>query len=411
MKKRIVCILLLGTMLLLCTGCYTAPTPTENQTESTTEDLPVIPGEIATYKVPEENLRVASMYELVPAFSVDGFYLITGNTFKVYDVTTKSSYVPCYQTGCKHTDKSCPAYFGRIMCFAEYKGVYYATIEIHDGEAYELVCRDVSGGDLRTLQRWESQLPEKEISATLRYISHDAAYVAVVTTYYAQDRDTGILEAAEETTALWKIDLETGEAAVVLENPDYSTLYGIWDGCAVFSKLRVDADAPEFSEFAELQDVPMDAWSLYTDLYYHYTIVERDLETGQERMIAEDVRETGDPNRSWGQYVIYKRGNTLCVYDMVTKEEAAVYTHENLQNYWLMDGRAFALVRDGELCRVFATELSTGVTIEIDNHGEPAMCFSIVGESSTVFRGNYQGVDCNILKEDFYRGNYERTFN
>ncbi len=295
------------------------------------------------------------------------------------------------------------------MEFAEYKGKYYASTEQDNGAAYEFVCRDLSGGELQVLGRWESHLPEKEVRASLRVLSHGAAYIAVNKTHYVENRETGMLDAENEPTELWRFDLNTGTSSIIVENLRNTKLYGAWDNCIIFSRREIAAGAPDYLK-EYLPSLAEGEENRYNDLYANYSLIKLDFNTKTEQLIASGITETADPNISWGKYVIYQQDRTLFVYDIESGEVQEVFTHEKLRNYYIMDGRAVALVIDRDICRVFMTELATGDTLELDNKGEAYMLFSAVCESNTVFRGCYQGRDHDIRKEDFYSGNYEAYF-
>lgn len=78
---------------------------------------------------------------------------------EAYDPVTRTAYVPCYQSGCRHNDSTCSACFGNLSALAEYRDSLYALVQ-QDGEsAASLVSRPLSGGALRVLASWE---PENE---------------------------------------------------------------------------------------------------------------------------------------------------------------------------------------------------------------------------------------------------------
>ena len=156
----------MAVLLASFTGCYSAQkngpsAPASSQTVqsdsgSTTEKSV----EIRTYDIPEENVQAGTRY--VPSPTTGGFWMWTlfiQNYIQAYDPVTKSTYIPCYQTGCEHSDAFCSAYFGEISGLAEYRGNFYAMIYYNDDTASAFVTRPVSGGPLQILASWE---PENE---------------------------------------------------------------------------------------------------------------------------------------------------------------------------------------------------------------------------------------------------------
>ncbi len=406
MKRKTALAIIFGLSLGILSGCYEGSADLQDTTIDSRIEVLSDDGAIPLYDVPQENLQAKTMQTLAPAFFVDEFYIASGEVFRVYDMEAKTSYVPCYQTGCNHSDTSCPVNFGgTIMYFAEYKGKYYASTEHDAGAAYEFVCRDVSGGELQVLGRWESEMPEKAVQMFLKCISHDAAYLIVNTDYYRQNEETGVIEPQESAVEILRYDLTSGEISEVPQTVG-GRIYGIWEDRFVVAWGELKADAPSYEEYISNGGNGTDYY--YT--YYDYTIEEYDLVAGKSRIIAEKTTATADPKMSWGQFVIYRKGNTLYVYDMEAQETKEVYSNQNLINFFILDGRAFAIVMEGDLCRVFVTDIFTGQTLEVDNQENDIMVFSPHYESDTVFCGYYKNGEYYISKEDFYNGNYEACF-
>lgn len=61
------------------------------------------PVEIKTYPLPEENVQADRIY--APSPSTGGFWtfaVFNASSIQAYDPVTRTSYIPCYQAGCKH---------------------------------------------------------------------------------------------------------------------------------------------------------------------------------------------------------------------------------------------------------------------------------------------------------------------
>ena len=125
----------MAVLLASFTGCYSAQkngpsAPASSQTvQSDSGSATENSVEIRTYDIPEENVQAGTRY--VPSPTTGGFWMWTlfiQNYIQAYDPVTKSTYIPCYQTGCEHSDAFCSAYFGEISGLAEYRGNFYAMI-------------------------------------------------------------------------------------------------------------------------------------------------------------------------------------------------------------------------------------------------------------------------------------------
>ena len=107
--------LLLSGVLLL-TGCYAAPAAESVRQGSTPPESvqptqpPAAETAITTYPVPEENLLVS--INMADSPSTGGFWqwdMMLHPYIEAYDPVTRTAYVPCYQSGCRHNDSTCSA--------------------------------------------------------------------------------------------------------------------------------------------------------------------------------------------------------------------------------------------------------------------------------------------------------------
>ena len=179
MKRRFLAFLVCMAVLLASfTGCYSAQdgpsTLSSSQTmQSNSGSAAENSVEIRTYDIPEENVQAGTRY--VPSPTTGGFWtwtLFIQNYIQAYDPVTKSTYIPCYQTGCEHSDAFCSAYFGEISGLAEYRGNFYAMIYYNDDTASAFVTRPVSGGPLKVLASWEPENENEEWTFFWKGLSH-----------------------------------------------------------------------------------------------------------------------------------------------------------------------------------------------------------------------------------------------
>lgn len=230
--------LLLSGVLLL-TGCYAAPAAESVRQGSTPPESaqptqpPAAETAITTYPVPEENLLVS--INMADSPSTGGFWqwdMMLHPYIEAYDPVTRTAYVPCYQSGCRHNDSTCSACFGNLSALAEYRDSLYALV-LQDGEsAASLVSRPLSGGALRVLASWEPENEGEKYRCALRCISFGKAYLTVTRAAYLPE--DGQLTRDEQENRLVSVDLQTGEEATILEHAENYDLYGIWGDCAVF---------------------------------------------------------------------------------------------------------------------------------------------------------------------------------
>ena len=326
--------LLLSGVLLL-TGCYAAPAAESVRQGSTPPESaqptqpPAAETAITTYPVPEENLLVS--INMADSPSTGGFWqwdMMLHPYVEAYDPVTRTAYVPCYQSGCRHNDSTCSACFGNLSALAEYRDSLYALVQ-QDGEsAASLVSRPLSGGALRVLASWEPENEGEKYRCTLRCISFGKAYLTVTRAAYLPE--DGQLTRDEQENRLVSVDLQTGEEATILEHAENYDLYGVWGDCAVFQVQETAEGAPDFADWAAQQ--PEEAsWDEYERLYIRYRILSRDLRTGVETTIVDGSEPfvwSADPHRSWGKYAVYQVGRSVYVYDMETQETKKLLTHE-----------------------------------------------------------------------------------
>ena len=403
----------MAVLLASFTGCYSAQdgpsTLSSSQTmQSNSGSATENSVEIRTYDIPEENVQAGTRY--VPSPTTGGFWMWTlfiQNYIQAYDPVTKSTYIPCYQTGCEHSDAFCSAYFGEISGLAEYRGNFYAMIYYNDDTASAFVTRPVSGGPLQILASWEPENENEECRCGFYGLSFGKAYLTVSKETYAMK--DGQTESVKEEYSKCSLDLETGELVEYMADEDgyLPYMHGVWGDVAVFQDWY--ADRPDGTPVK--RDGSED---------YNFRLYSKNLRTGEEKTIV-DVTEnfvwTADPHVSWGQYTVYQVDRSVYVYDMETQTSKKLFTHEpgwDLYNYKIMDGHVIAICGTEDTCRAWAIDIMDGSVVELDTYGENVVAFSAHYECNGYFVGllhaSNNADQYYISKEDFYRSNYDAAF-
>ena len=415
MKRRFLAFLVCMAVLLASfTGCYSAQdgpsTLSSSQTmQSNSGSAAENSVEIRTYDIPEENVRANIIY--VPSPSTGGFWtcaVFNAKTIQAYDPATRTTYFPCYQAGCKHTDASCTANFGGVISgFAEYRGNFYAMIYYNDDTASAFVTRPVSGGPLQILASWEPENENEECRCGFYGLSFGKAYLTVSKETYAMK--DGQTESVKEEYSKCSLDLETGELVEYMADEDgyLPYMHGVWGDVAVFQDWY--ADRPDGTPVK--RDGTED---------YNFRLYSKNLRTGEEKTIV-DVTEnfvwTADPYVSWGQYTVYQVDRSIYVYDMERQTAKEVFTYDQdweQYNYSIMDGHVSAICGTEDTCRAWAIDIMDGSVVELDTYGENVVAFSAHYECNGYFVGllhaSNNADQYYISKEDFYRSNYDAAF-
>ena len=422
-SRRILSLLLAAAAAaVILSGCYAAPVSETTEQGGETSGAIVTDSEIpvTTYPVSEENIRVFG--NMAASASTGGFW--QWDTFfrpyiQAYDPVTRTTYVPCYQSGCRHNDPTCNACFGDLQSLVEYRGNYYALVYTDDETASALVTRPLSGGPLQTLASWEPENENEACRCVLRCVSFGKAYVISNRETYELTEGVQLTAVAQESS-LVSVDLQTGEISTILENCDNYDLYGVWEDIAVLRVLEMAEDAPEFEDWLAQQPEGT-AWDEYDRQFVRYRFLTRNLQTGEESVLvdtSENFVMTVDPHRSWGQYAVYQVDRSLYVYDLEEQAKRKLFTYERdwgFYNYQIMDGHVIAICGTEDTCRAWAVDIADGSVIALDTRGGNVVAFGANYECNGYFAGlkrNSSGdfEQCYISKEDFYRSNYDAAF-
>ena len=407
---------------VILSGCYAAPASENIGQGKESSGTPTTGSEIstATYPIPGENVRAFAY--MAASASTGGFW--QWDTFfrpyiQAYDPVTRTTYVPCYQSGCRHNDPTCNACFGDLQSLVEYRGNYYALVYTDDETASALVTRPLTGGPLQTLASWEPENENEACRCVLRCVSFGKAYVNVNRETYALTDGVQLTAVAQESS-LVSVDLQTGEVSTILENVNGYDLYDVWGDVAVFRVLEMAEDAPEFENWLAQQPEGTSP-DEYDRQFLGIRFLVRNLKTGEETVLvdaSENYVRTIDPHKSWGQYAVYRVDRSLYVYDLEKQTEIKLFTYEqdwDFYNYMILDGHVITICGTEDICRSWAIGIADGVVTELDTRGEDVVVFSADYECDGYFKGlltepSGNVEECYISKEDFYRSNYDGAF-
>ena len=420
-SRRMLSLLLAASAVIaILSGCYAAPVSETTEQGGETSGAIVTDSKIpvTTYPVPGENVRAFAY--MAASASTGGFW--QWDTFfrsyiQAYDPVTRTTYIPCYQSGCRHNDLTCNACFGDVESLVEYRENYYAVVYTDDETASALVTRPLSGGPLQTLASWEPENENEACRCALRCVSFGKAYVIANRETYALTEDGQLTTAAQESS-LVSVDLQTGEISTILENCDNYDLYGVWEDIAVLRVLEMAEDAPEFEDWLAQQPEGT-SWDEYDRQFVRYRFLTRNLQTGEESVLVDATENfvmTVDPHRSWGQYAVYQVDRSLYVYDLEKQAAKKLFTYEqnwDYYNYMILDGHVIAVCGTENSCRVRAINIADGTVTELTTLSGRGMAFSIEYECNGYFVGlmdSDEVAQYYISKEDFYRSNYDGAF-
>ena len=421
-RRMLSLLLAAAAVIAILSGCYAAPVSETTEQGGETSGAIVTDSKIpvTTYPVPEENIRTFG--NMAASASTGGFW--QWDTFfrpyiQAYDPVTRTTYVPCYQSGCRHNDPTCNACFGDLQSLVEYRGNYYALVYTDDETASALVTRPLSGGPLQILASWKPENEDEACRCVLRYVSFGKAYVTANRETYALTEDGQLTTAAQESS-LVSVDLQTGEVSTILENDDGYDLYGVWEDIAAFRMLEMAEDAPEFEDWLAQQPEGT-SWDEYDRQFLRFRFLIRNLKTGEETVLvdaSENFVRTVDPHRSWGQYAVYQVDRSLYVYDLEKQAAKKLFTYEqnwDFYNYMILDGHVIAVCGTGDVCRVWAISIEDGAVTEQDVLGRDRMVYTIEYECNKYFVGllidsSGNAEEYYISKKDYYRSNYDGAF-
>ena len=368
-------------VIFLC-ACGTS-TPSD---DTKTDPQQPTQGEVETFALPGENVStVSATTDRAPNHSGPGFYY-AGQAISYAASITDKPVVLCSQSGCTHSDTSCAAYVGDASQFAEYQGQWYAMVKDTDNE-YTLLNMDPTTRERRTLGHWK-ETGQGTTRAYLYLLSHGYAYVTICRETYDPQTFTCQQQQPDEKI---RIALATGDSQVL-------TVAGSITAASENHVFTVERT------YDENQHGPLPSYA---------TLREYNLTDGTYRVVsdtADGFQPTVDPNTTYGDLLIWQRGDTLLVTDVSTLEQREVCTMPNIVNYWVMDNRAFFITRDDEgICKVYHQLLTGGDPVQLYNEGQTdEMVYGIIEEGNDYFAGSYHEKSGHLCsKQDFYAERYD----
>ena len=338
-----------------------------------------------TFPLPGENVGTTSILSpRAPNHSGPGFYY-AGQAISYAASITDKPVVLCSQSGCTHSDTSCAAYVGDASQFAEYQGQWYAMVKDTDNE-YTLLNMDPTTRERRALGHWK-ETGQGTTRAYLYLLSHGYAYVTIRRETY----DPQTFTCQQQPDEKIRIALATGESQVL----------------AVAGSITAASENHVFTverTYDENQHGPIPSYAI---------LREYNLTDGTYRVVsdtADGFQPTVDPNATYGDLLIWQRGDTLLVTAVSTLEQREVCTMPNIVNYWVMDNRAFFITRDDEgICKVYHQLLTGGDPVQLYNEGQTdGMVYGIIEEGNDYFAGPYHEKSGHLCsKQDFYAERYD----
>lgn len=223
--------------------------------------------------------------------------------------------------------------------------------------------------------------------AYLYLLSHGYAYVTIRRETY----DPQTFTCQQQPDEKIRIALATGESQVL----------------AVAGSITAASENHVFTverTYDENQHGPIPSYAI---------LREYNLTDGTYRVVsdtADGFQPTVDPNTTYGDLLIWQRGDTLLVTDVSTLEQREVCTMPNIVNYWVMDNRAFFITRDDEgICKVYHQLLTGGDPVQLYNEGQTdGMVYGIIEEGNDYFAGPYHEKSGHLCsKQDFYAERYD----
>lgn len=403
---------------LLLTGCFSNVTPVGDSSENSTGGaLPDItdtqatsdtnPNNFVNYPAPHIFSRsVQAGLSPRPAEGGGYYYIRLGSNLLYYISEDGTQTVLCGQGGCPHSDDTCPAYYDHLSRFAAHNGKWYVVTEKNVlGGSVELLRVDPSNGKRMTLCRWDAD--ENSTVSMESFLCTDQAVTCIIgrtsrlgdTYTYTGTLDSILTEDGTKTT-LRSIDenerirqMGAVSAGLVLET---SVVREEPMGFDAYQKLHPNATENEYDEY-------------YFDALRENTKTRLEI-VGSDGAILDVIADSADgyvssadPYICWNETVVYQKGDRLYCYDTAAKTAEAQETVAGLIGYDIFNGvlRQSCMINDGTQYRYVWRDIHTGETMEL---GSTA---GVYDETDDAFVAVTENGVISILKQDFYRGDYD----
>lgn len=414
---------ILGLVLCVCmlTACGvsgggttptdTAPAQTAEPTQSQSVGDP-LPAD-------NKNPAVASLGDVCPSSSADGYYVCT-KVVHYYPASTLKKVVLCAQTGCTHKDSTCQAWIGVVQSYTEYLGMLYAIVE--DGESVlRFVKKDLSDGTLTTIGTWENK-SGLYYNVSLGKIADRIAIIYVTQTTISTADDGRPM--SQQDTTIWRYDLQSGEKQVLFsgDQADELSVLAVSSKYLAVMRTTINPNTLTFEEFqAEYGEKAI--YGRYLDRIHFKELRLYNADGSDYTVVANSQTDglipTGDPCSTYGKELVYRCNDTVFLLNLDTGKSRAVVNMENISNYWVMDHKIFLINQNvpwniipdpNKVVSIYVVDFDDGVPVKLGNGGNTEhMEFSIYQEGTSFFVGRWKGGLYRISKEDFYADRYENA--
>lgn len=415
-KMRCIRLACLAMALLILAGCYTSVPPADTDPDDTASqdgDLantpaPVRPpADVRTLPIPEENIDSISKSSF-SAMCVPGdhYYCLSGQRIMYVDIATGLSSFCCVQTGCKHEDATCQAFYSGLQSFLVYKGMWYCLCKTEDEAGYTLIRTDPANNQRTVLAEWIPENEDEYYDITYMTAAYGKLYLPM--TLYSSK------STKDDICSLDCLDLETGEileCAFDLKNHSICA-------CAPDGVVLVKTFVPEYVgiEGSEQLDKDLEEYNEQHHTYLTFPIFQQmhtynelgllDMRSGEYTKLLDSVEDgywpTSDPCSVYGNLYIYQCHDTIYLYDLETGVSQEVITEQNISNYFILDGKPFYITAtpdEEHIVYIWYVDLEDGVPVRMYNQGSTEyMIYSAVQESDNYVSNNRSW----ITKEDFY---------
>lgn len=421
MKK----VLILICLLILLSGCaakeiqpeYTLPIPSDRETEASPTEQGAGTGSVST------PLREYITYPVEhPSDCVEGNKYYYTDTARVcyYDFDRMMSVTLCSQPNCKHNDESCNAFIAPKTTETELRylvreGVVYAIFSEDAGHSLRLITLDPITGDRTTLVEYD---------AGERFVQYLNLTVDGNVIYYVYN-EYGISDSGSctgETNRCYLYDLTTGQTQLLQETvqPDiegfgFSTgglvLYVCTENFYVYEKVEPWTELPLGVQEFVSQGNDVDTYFEYVmDFLPDRALYIVNRKTGEEQYFADsldDLRIQDMYSAYCDKKMSFVRDDTFCIYDGRTGEITELFYAENVGYQALADGRIFYnTYSEGENGEAVWTDYWYDITTG-EHLIRPNSNLGILHETETHF---ITSINTFISKQDYYNGNYDKTF-
>lgn len=410
------CVLVFGVLFGCTANSNRLPqNETNSRTETSEPGVTYTISTFHTYPSPKENIVSIMPGETrFPDSSGAGMYSVKplSNIVSYSSFDNGTSIVYCPQTGCKHTDDSCYAYYEDILSFAEYHGKWYIVKQIKD-TGLQLIEADPASQVKREVCTWPPEDNKMYILSHSIYGSNFANLAVSVVN----------LDTNSQANYIYRIELSTGEWHSISSTHESEILYPIGsteDSVIVVSYAITAIPNDEDTFFTEN---PSATYEEYINYYRNFiesnsvTQLRSYNSDGTSYTVITDSNNgyifSGKLKLAYEYAVIYQCNNTLYLYNLDNHESILLWEADsNIINYWYMDNHAYCIVDESGYYKFFVIDVGTGSVMEQKHaFNNQVLRFSPKSETDELFIGIYTQEDgtfinAYISKEAFYMENF-----